>query len=310
MPAGRPKTQNDIDLKINGHKLELTNRNKVFWPEEKITKGDLLDYYEGMAGTILPYLKDRPQSLLRNPNGIGDKGFFHKDMERQNLPKWAKTKEVYSESNEKNIDYLICNDTATLMYMVNLGCIEINPWLSRTSHLDKPDYLVLDLDPVEIGFEAVVETALAVKETLDEMKLTGFCKTSGSKGIHIYVPFAARYSYKTARNAAKLVASHTRKKIPDTASMERSPKNRKKKVYLDYLQNSRGQTVACPYSVRPKPGATVSTPLDWKELDGNIKITDFNLHNIQDRLKDKGDLWKEIGKTRNSLKEAMEKMET
>lgn len=294
---------NDISLKLNGHKVELTNRHKIFWPEEKITKGDLLDYYQNMAKIILPYLKDRPLSLNRNPNGIKDKGFFQKDINREQAPKWIKTEKVHSESNDKDIDYLVCNNEATLMYMVNLGCIEINPWLSRTAHLEKPDYLVLDLDPVDIAFEAVVETALAAKETLDELKLTGFCKTSGSKGIHIYIPFTARYSYETTRNTAKLIASQTLKKLPKITSMERSPKNRKKKVYLDYLQNSRGQTVACPYSVRPKPGATISTPLEWKELNKKLKITDFNIHNIADRMEDKGDLWKGMSKTKNALGE-------
>ncbi|HLU81303.1 MAG TPA: DNA ligase D [Flavobacteriaceae bacterium] len=303
------KRENDISLKLNGHKVELTNRNKIFWPEEKITKGDLLEYYHNISEIILPYLKNRPLSLNRHPNGPKDKGFFQKDINRDQAPKWIKTEKIHSESNDKDIDYLICNNEATLMYMVNLGCIEINPWLSRIAHLDKPDYLLLDLDPVDIEFEAVVETALAIKESLDDLGLTGFCKTSGSKGIHIYVPFAARYSYETTRLAAKLIASHSLKKIPKIGSLERSPKNRKKKVYLDYLQNSRGQTVACPYSVRPKPGATVSTPLEWNELNNQLNINDFNIHNMQERLNEKGDLWKKISTTKNSLKAAIKRLE-
>lgn len=304
-----PKRENDISLKLNGHKVELTNRNKIFWPEEKITKGDLLEYYHNISKTILPYLKNRPLSLNRHPNGLKDKGFFQKDINRDQAPKWIKTEKIHSESNDKDIDYLICNNEATLMYMVNLGCIEINPWLSRIAHLDKPDYLLLDLDPVDIEFEAVVETALAIKESLDDLGLTGFCKTSGSKGIHIYVPFAARYTYETTRLAAKLIASHSLKKIPKIGSLERSPKNRKKKVYLDYLQNSRGQTIACPYSVRPKPGATVSAPLEWNELNNQLNIKNFNIHNMQERLKEKGDLWKKISTTKNSLKAAIKRLE-
>lgn len=293
---------NNVKLKLNGHKVELTNRNKLFWPKEKITKGDLLDYYHGISKTILPYLKDRPLSLKRNPNGIKDKGFFQKDINLDQSPTWLRTEKIHSESNDKDIDYLVCNNKATLMYMVNLGCIEINPWLSRTQHLEKPDYLILDLDPVEIGFDAVIETAQAVKEVLDEEKLIGFCKTSGSKGIHIYVPFAARSTYETTRKRAKTIAEATQKKLPKTTSLERSPKDRKKKVYLDYLQNSRGQTIAAPYSARPKPGATVSAPLEWNELNKNLKITDFTIHNMQDRLKDKGDLWKEMKNTKNRFK--------
>lgn len=292
----------DITLKLNGHNVELTNRNKIFWPEQKISKGDLLDYYQAMANIILSYLKNRPLSLNRNPNGIKDKGFFQKNINVEQAPNWIVTENIHSESNDKDIQYLICNNEATLLYMVNLGCIEINPWLSRTAHLEKPDYLVLDLDPAEINFKAVVETALAIKEVLDEQKLIGFCKTSGSKGIHVYVPFTARYTYETTRDYAKLLAKAVRKKLPKTTSMERSPKDRKKKVYLDYLQNSGGQTIAAPYSVRPKPGATVSAPLEWNELDKNLKIGDFTIQNMQDRLKDKGDLWSEMSKTKNSLK--------
>lgn len=297
-PSKRPTKQT---LKLNGHEVELTNLNKIFWPEKKLTKGDLLDYYNTISETILPYLKDRPLSLKRTPNGIKDSGFFQKDIDVEKSPKWLLTEPVYSESNDKNIDYLVCNDKATLMYMVNLGCIEINPWMSRIQHLEKPDYLVIDLDPVDIDFEAVKETALAVKEVLDEHELSGYCKTSGSKGIHIFIPFEARNTYEKTRAWAKAIATETRKKLPNITSMERSPKNRKKKVYLDYLQNSAGQTIAAPYSARPKPGATVSAPLEWAELDKNLKLADFTIENMQERLKDKGDLWKNMLKGKQTF---------
>ncbi len=219
----------NMTLTLNGHKVELTTRNKIFWPEKKLTKGDLLEYYHTIFKTILPYLKDRPLSLKRNPNGIGDNGFFQKDIDVEQSPKWLKTEKILSESNNKDIDYLICNNKATLLYMANLGCIEINPWMSRIQHLEKPDYLVIDLDPVEIDFKGVKETALAVKEVLDEHELTGFCKTSGSKGIHIFVPFAARNTFETTRKWAKAIALETRKKLPEITSMERSPKIERKK---------------------------------------------------------------------------------
>ena len=176
--------------------------------------------------------------------------------------------------------------------MANLGCIEINSWFSRIESLENPDYLVIDLDPVDIEFDKVVETALAVKEVLDEAGAESYCKTSGATGIHVYVPLAAKYDYDTAREFAHIIAKLTNAKIPEITSLERSPSKRKKKVYLDYLQNRKGQTLAAPYSVRPRPRAPVATPLEWKEVKQGLNPVDFNMKNIFGRLEKKGDLFK------------------
>lgn len=230
-------------------------------------------------------------------------------MNVDEIPSWLQTEKVYSESGDKYIDYLVCNNLSTLFYMVNLGCIEINPWLSRLTAKDKPDYLVLDLDPVDVPFSAVVETALATKEVMDEQKLASFVKTSGSKGMHVYVPCARRYTYEQTRELARLLAREVYQKLPDITSMERSPSKRKKKVYLDYLQNGEGKTLASVYSARPKPGATVSTPLEWEEVRESLKISDFDIINTLDRIKEKGDLWKDLSTTNNALAQVIKKLE-
>jgi len=278
---------------INSRELKLTNLDKVYWPEEGYTKGDLIEYYEKVSGYILPYLKDRPESLLRHPNGINGKSFFQKDIAQLNA-KWLKTQNIFSESNDKNIKYLVCNDEETLIYMANLGCIEINPWFSRIDNLEKPDYFVIDLDPEEIEFDKVIETARCVKEVLDEAGARSYCKTSGATGLHIYVPLGAKYDYDAVKEFAHIIAKLTYNKIPGITSLERSPSKRKHKVYLDYLQNRRGQTLAAPYSIRPRPGAPVATPLEWSEVKTGLKPSDFNIKNIFKRLGHRGDIFQKI----------------
>ncbi len=278
---------------VNSKTLKLTNLDKVYWPDEGYTKGDLIEYYEKISEYILPYLKDRPESLLRHPNGINGESFFQKDIVQLNA-KWLKTQNIYSESNEKDIKYLVCNDKETLVYMANLGCIEINPWFSRIDNLENPDYLVIDLDPEEIDFEKVIETAHGVKEVLDEAGARSFCKTSGATGLHVYVPLGAKYDYDTVKEFAHIIAQLANAKLPQITSLERSPSKRKHKVYLDYLQNRRGQTLAAPYSVRPRPEAPVATPLEWDEVKTGLKPPDYNIKNIFRRLGQKGDIFQKI----------------
>jgi bifunctional non-homologous end joining protein LigD len=273
--------------------LKLTNLQKIYWPDDGYTKGDLIEYYKKVSRYIIPYLKDRPESLLRHPGGINGASFFQKDITQLNA-KWLKTKNIFSESNDKDIKYLICNDEETLIYMANLGCIEINPWFSRVNNLEKPDYLVIDLDPEDIEFDKVVETALAVKEVLDKAGAECYCKTSGATGLHIFVPLGAKYDYDSSREFAHIISKLANAKVPAITSLERSPTKRKKKVYLDYLQNRKGQTLAAPYSVRPRPGAPVSTPLDWSEVKEGLNPADFNMKNIFSRLKQKGDIFKKV----------------
>ncbi len=273
-------------------KVEFTHLDKIFWPEEGYTKGDVVNYYNTVAPHILKYMKDRPESLLRMPNGINEKGFFHKDAGLK-APKWVKYIPLYSESAEKDINYIICNDKPTLLYLANLGCIEMNPWNSRLKDLDKPDYLVMDLDPSENNtFEQVIETANVIKQILDKAGAACFPKTSGATGIHVYVPLGAKYTYEQAKDFAHMIAMMAQEQLPDFTTLERSLSKRGKgNLYIDFLQNRKGQTLACAYSLRPKPGATVSTPLEWSEVKSGLHPSDFTFKNITSRIEKKGDLF-------------------
>ncbi len=303
------KNENEKTYTFGRNKLKTTNRTKIFFPGENITKGDVIDYYDSVADYILPYLKNRPESLFRTPNGINSKGFFHKDA-GENAPSWVKSIKVYSDSTKKDIDYLLCNNKATLLYMVNLGCIEINPWHSTTQKLDYPDYLMIDIDPSEKNtFEDVIEAANAVKNILDRAGATGYCKTSGASGLHIYIPTGKKYTYEQVKDFACLICMLVNEALPEITTLERSLAKRKKnQIYMDYLQNRRGQTIASVYSLRPKKGATISTPLLWEEVKKGLHPSDFNIYNIGDRLKEKGDLFAGIFKNPIDLKKCLEKL--
>ncbi len=284
----------DNELKIGNIKVKISNRNKIYWPDEKITKGMMIDYYQSMADYILPYLKERPESLKRNPNGIIDKGFYHKDA-GEAAPSWVKSIPLYSDSAKKNIDYIICNNKATLAYLNNLGCIELNPWNSVTRLLDKPDYMIIDIDPSPKNtFEQVIETANVFKEILDKAGAVSFCKTSGATGLHIFVPMGRKYEYEQVRHFAEILCSMAYDQLPKYTSMERNLKKRGNKIYLDYLQNSRGQTIAAAYSVRPHKGATVSTPLLWKEVKPGLRPSAFDIFTVPVRVKKMKDIFKGV----------------
>jgi bifunctional non-homologous end joining protein LigD len=295
-------------LKVDGHELALTHENKIYWPNEKITKGDVIQYYHTIHKFILPYLKDRPQSLKRNPNGINNKGFFHKDA-GTNAPSWVDHIKILAESTAQEVDYILCNNEATLLYLNNLGCIELNPWNSRTTKLDYPDYMVMDIDPSETSsFDDVIDCALVVKEVLDKAGVTSYCKTSGATGLHIYVPMKALYTYDQTRSFGEVIAMLTQEQLPNTTTLERSLEKRKGKIYLDYLQNKRGQTLASVYSVRPQPGATVSAPLHWKEVKSGLHPSQFTLHNFPARLEKEGDLFSGILKEKIDLKKCLKNL--
>ncbi|MEO5968741.1 MAG: non-homologous end-joining DNA ligase [Bdellovibrionia bacterium] len=290
-----------------GHGPIFTHVDKILWPEEKITKGDLINYYRTIAPFILPHLKDHPQSLNRHPHGIGRPGFFQKDAIGY-LPKWVETHAIYSPSSEKSINYILCQNEWTLLYLINLGCIELNPWLSRVGSLDSPDYLVIDLDPDGNKFSEVVEIALEVHRVLEEIGADNFCKTSGATGLHICVPCSGKYDYKTVREFAENVCQIVYQSFPKTTSLERSPSKRRNKVYLDYMQNARGQTLAAPYCARPTSLATVSTPLLWKEVTRRLEPTDFTIRNILKRVGKIGDLWQPMLNTSVNLVECRKKL--
>jgi bifunctional non-homologous end joining protein LigD len=307
-----PDTQmaDDKTLEFGQKKVKVTHLNKLFWKDEGITKGQLINYYKEMAAWILPYLKDKPISMRRQPNGIEDQGFFQKDN-TAHLPEWIKTEHLYSESNDKNINYIIGSDAATLLYMVNLGCIEINPWLSSYKTPDNPDFVVIDIDPHDVPFTQAVEAALKTKEVFGRMKLEVFVKTSGSKGLHIYCYLGAKYDYDFVKDFAQYTANLIHAELPGTTSVERSPAKRPNKVYIDFLQNRRGQTIACPYSVRPKPGATVSTPLHWHEVNNSLKLSNYTLFNTKARVESIiNDPWKDLTKIKADLKKALQLIKT
>ncbi len=296
LKAGNKKIMEEPanELIIGKIKVRTSNRDKLYWPKEGITKGMMIDYYQTMADYILPYLKDRPESLKRNPGGITDKGFYHKDAGEE-APAFVKSIPLYSESAKKDIDYIICNDKATLAYLNNLGCIELNPWNSTTKALDKPDYMIIDIDPSpRNSFEQVIETANVFKQILDRAGAISFCKTSGATGLHIFVPMGRKYVYEQVRSFAEIICSMANEQLPKFTSMERNLKKRGNKIYLDYLQNSRGQTIAAAYSVRPHPGATVSTPLLWKEVKTGLTPAAFTIETVPQRVKKMKDIFKPV----------------
>jgi len=301
-------TSSSNSLEVNGKEVKLTNLDKIYWPKSGVRKYDLIDYYIKVADFILPYLEDRPQNLHRHPNGINKKSFYQKDNEGL-LEPWVKTTNIYSKSAKKDIRYLLCQNEATLLYMANLGCIEINPWNSRINNLENPDYSVIDLDPSDKNtFEEVIEVAQVAREILDEAKIKAYLKTSGSSGLHIYLPLNAAYTHEEARNFTKLLCYFIQERTKGLTSMERAVKNRKGKIYLDYLQNRRGQTLASAYCVRPKEAAPVSAPLEWKELKKGLKITDFNIQNMPERLGDKGDIFMGILQEEIKMEKALERL--
>ena len=273
-------------------KVTFTHPDKIYWPDEGYTKYDVISYYNTIYPYIIKYMKDRPESLLRMPNGIAGKGFFHKDAGLSG-PDWIKSIPLYSESAKKEINYIICNDRPTLLYLANLGCIEMNPWNSRIKNLDNPDYLVLDIDPSEQNtFEQVIETAQVIKQLLDKAGAVSFPKTSGATGIHIYVPLGAKYTYDQAKEFSHMIAMLAQEQLPGFTSLERSLSKRgTSNIYIDFLQNRKGQTLSCAYSLRPRPGATVSTPLEWKEVKKGLHPSDFTINNIMKRIAKKGDLF-------------------
>lgn len=293
--------------KIDGAELKFSNLSKLYWPDDNVTKRDMLNYYYQVAPYILPYLKDRPQSLNRYPNGIKGHSFYHKDLTVQ-APDWMKLF-PYHTSDGQDKNFMVPEDEKALLYMANLGAIEMNPWNSTVQKPDHPDWCLIDLDPTEKNsFEQVIETALATKSVLDELGITGFPKTSGSTGIHIYIPLAAKYTYDECQLFGKVIATHVHARLPKFTSIERLTKNRKGKIYVDYLQNRPKATLAAPYSLRPKPGATVSMPLHWDEVKKGLKMRDFNISNAMDRIKSNGDIFKPVLGKGVNIKKALTRL--
>jgi len=293
---------------INGHPLSFTHLSKIFWPKEKYTKRDLLNYYYQVAPYILPYLKERPQSLNRHPNGITGPGFYQKNVSGK-VPDWIETFPYHSAQDNEDKEFLVCTDEASLLYMVSLGCIELNPWSSRVQSPDNPDWCIIDLDPdKKTPFEKVIEAAQVTKKILDTAGITSYCKTSGSTGLHIYFPLGAQYTYEESKEFARVIAHHVNNEIPDYTTIERTVSERKGRMYLDFLQNRPQATIAAPYSVRPKPGATVSAPLHWEEVKKGLTTLDFTIKNMPARLKEMGDLFKPVLGKGISMEKGLKKL--
>jgi DNA ligase D len=295
--------------KINGKELKFTHLSKVYWPGEGITKRDLFNYYYRMAEYILPYLKDRPMSLNRFPNGINGPSFYQKDVKGK-APEWVTKTFPYVTSEGEHKEYLVGDDEATLLWMASLACIEMNPWFSRIQSPDNPDYCVIDLDPDKNTFEQVIQAAQEVKKVLDALEVPGYAKTSGSTGIHVYIPLGAKYTYDQSQLFAKIIVNLVHEQLPDFTTLERKVSSRKGKMYLDFLQNRPGATIAGPYSLRPKPGATVSMPLAWDEVKPGLKMKDFTIHNAHDRMKETGDLFSGVLEKGIDLKKTIKKAQS
>lgn len=290
------KDPKDVKKEITNEKrqiiykgLEFNNPNKIFWSKLKITKGDLMNYYLKVSKYLLPHLVNRPESLNRFPDGINGIHFFQKNVDDQ--PKWMKTYHDISGEDNHDVNYVICNDIRTLVYIINLGCVDLNVWNSRIRSSGRPDFMVFDLDPVGIEFRYVLETALVIHDILKSIGIVSYPKTSGKRGLHIYVPLAAKYTYDRVRDFAYSIAQKVNQKLPEITSLERMPMDRQNRVYLDYLQNHETATMAAPYSVRPVEPASVSTPVTWKEIKKGFKPSDFTIYNLPQRLTGLGDIF-------------------
>ncbi|HOV78753.1 MAG TPA: non-homologous end-joining DNA ligase [Bacillota bacterium] len=288
-------------VSVNGFEVKLTNLDKLLWPDG-LTKAHLVKYYAEIAPYILPHLYNRPIVMKRYPDGISGESFYQKEFPDY-APGWIKTQLV--KHGEKTVHYIICNNRATLIWLANQACIEMHAWLSRTENLEAPDIAVMDLDPsAGASFSDTLKVALLVGEVFEKFGLKCFPKTSGARGLHLFAPVDPVYSWLQVTAAVRYVAEKVGKMIPDIATTERKISLRNKRVYLDYLQNGRGKTMAFPYSLRPAAGAPVSTPLNWREIEkGDVYPPDFNIKTIFARLSQYGDLYAGVLNLKQSMDE-------
>ena len=339
--------QEKMLLDVAGHRISLTNLNKELWPafEDRaaVTKRDMLRYYAGIGPAILPHLKDRPLTFTRYPNGIGGKSFYQKHWE-QGLPEFVETVRLFSSHNEGDGEYIMVNNLATLVWLAQLANIEFHPWISRieqrpdathlgatftgsreaidASVLNYPDFVVFDLDPYiysgeekagdepelnRKAFSKGVEIARSLKDILDQLSLSSFPKTSGKTGLHIYVPILRQYDYQITRKTCELIGRFLLQQRPKDVTMEWSVNKRGGKIFLDHNQNTRSKNMASIYSLRPLPGAPVSTPLSWEELDG-VYPTDFTIDTVPARVEAMGDLWAGVLEAKHDLRRLLEEV--
>ncbi len=286
-----PADRDNAEIALDGKTVTLTNLRKVFWPALGISKGDLLQFYAEIAPVLLPHLRNRAMVMKRYPHGISGEFFFMKRAPSPR-PEWIETCAIEHASGNI-IDFPVIRDLASLLWVINLGCIDLNPWYARCDDVDRPDYLHFDLDPVKgASWEQVVETASVVRDALEQLKLPSFIKTTGSRGFHIYVPIVRGPTQKEVWTVAKQFANTLASLRPDLITAEyKIAKRPNKRVLVDYNQNAWGRTLSSIYSVRPQPQATVSAPITWTELKKGVRIEDFHIGNVRERIKKIGDLW-------------------
>ena len=289
-----PQDQDTLIVKQRAREVRLTNLRKPFWPDLGITKGDLIQYYADVSSYLLPHIENRAMVMKRYPHGAYGDFFF---MKRAPTPRpaWIETCTI-DHGSENLIDFPMIQDLPALLWVINLGCIDLNQWYAQCDDVDTPDYLHFDLDPVEgTPFEKVLETALVVHEALEALKMPSYPKTTGSKGIHVYIPIKRSPGQKQVWTFAKELARLLEARAPKLITAEyRVAKRPKGRVLVDYNQNAWGRTLASVYSVRPRPKAPVSTPVTWQEIEQGVRIEDFTLHNVRDRLRERGDLYKAL----------------
>ncbi|HTJ25283.1 MAG TPA: non-homologous end-joining DNA ligase [Candidatus Limnocylindria bacterium] len=289
-----PREREAAVVRLDGREVALTNLRKPFWPQLGITKGDLLQYYADVAPLLVPYMQGRAQVMKRYPNGAAGEYFYMKRTPA-NAPPWLRTCSIEHGSGSV-IAFPIIDDLASLLWVINLGCIDLNEWYSRCDDVDRPDYLHFDLDPVEgTPFATVRTVALHVRDALVELGITPYAKTSGSSGIHVYVPIERGPRQKEVWTFAKAFAQTMERLHPETITAEyRIAKRPAGRVLVDYNQNAWGKTLASVYSVRPRPEATVSTPVRWDEIEAGIEVADFRIDNVRERFARIGDLWEPL----------------
>ncbi|TBW29938.1 non-homologous end-joining DNA ligase [Gramella sp. KN1008] len=296
------------ERKIGKHSFEVSNLDKLFFPKEGYTKGDLVDYYERIADTMLPYIKDRPLTMIRFPNGIEDKQFYQKDAPDY-FPKWIKTRTIEKQEGGTT-NYVLCNDKASLVYLANQACITPHIWLSRKDRLNFPDRMIIDLDPSKDDFGEVKTAAKKIRKLLgEELGLPLYLMTTGSRGLHIVVPMKRTRDFDEVRKFAQKAARLLEQEYPDTMTTAARKNKREDRLFLDVGRNAFGQTGVAPYSVRPIEGAPVATPLDWDELDrSSLSAQSYNIKNIFKRLGSKEDPWKDMSASAVSLTSAIKEL--
>ncbi len=313
-PAGAGLFSGPADTQVidlEGRRVKIQNLGKLFFPGDGYTKRDVMEYYDQIRDYLLPHMQDRPVSMKRYPNGIDQPYFFQKEAGSA-MPGWVRTEKIESDHGGSDfINYVICNDRPTLVYLANLGCIEQNLWMSRIGSLDSPDFVLFDLDPgSDVTFAMVIQVARAVRASLERLELTGYPKTSGARGMHVCVPLAPGYTYDHSRDFAQLVCMLVAQEAPRLVTQERSLKRRpQNRIYLDFVQNAKSKTVPPPYSLRARPGGPVSTPLLWSEVKAGLDPQRFNLRTIWRRLEKHGDLFAGVLQKGQRLELALQRLQ-